>query len=171
MRLFFGLPLEIADAEAIAGWRRQTLPEFRRPVPLENFHLTLCFLGEVSSHDCRELCQAAENLNGAAFEIELDVMGFWPKNEICYLQPQRVPEALPRLAEDCRAIARRVGLKVEKRRYQPHLTLARRCETAPPEPLLGPDFTLGFDRFALFESTRSRRGVTYDVVEEFPLTF
>ena len=169
MRLFFGLPLEIADAEAIAGWRRQALPEFRRPVPLENFHITLCFLGEVSGHHCRDLCQAAQILGGGGFELGLDVMGFWPKNEICYLQPQRVPEALPQLAEDCRGVARRVGLKVEKRRYQPHLTLARRCETAPPEPLLRPDFVLVFDRFALFESARTRRGVTYEVVEEFPL--
>ena len=61
------------------------------------------------------------------------------------------------------------GVKLSKRSYQPHLSLARRVSPEPPPALTQPLFRCHFDSFALYESTRGRDGVRYRAIASWPL--
>lgn len=111
-----------------------------RPVHPLDLHLTLLFLGGCREPDCRALLAGAASLRGEPFSLLLDRSGYWPGSRTLWLAPQVVPQALSRLVRDLRRLARRQGLKVPPRSYQPHLTLFRdagpgqRCPPQPPQP-------------------------------------
>ena len=170
MRLFFGLSVEPERSREIARWREKSLPPFAKPVPEDNFHLTLSFLGEVNEARRIELGRSASRVRSPAFSLKFVETGLWLKQGIFYLAPETLPEVLESLVEQTRQIAMRGGLRVEKRKYFPHLTLARRCHVAPPASLMPPDFDIRFGSFALFESRNMKRGVRYEILEEYELT-
>lgn len=169
MRAFFGIAFEPGLQVDVDAWRRQNLPDFVRPVLAENFHLTLAFLGDVSGRQLHVLVERAGLVRCNRFELTLDQVGYWPKREIAYLGPSVVPDQLLSLVDQTRQLVRRSGLRVERRAYKPHVTMARRCQTAPPPPLKPADFELRATEVHLFESTRHPAGVVYEIVETFPL--
>lgn len=168
MRAFFGLSVEEASG-AVASWRASALPPFERPVAAENLHITLVFLGDINTRQFRQLSQLAGLVAGRAFPLQLNSIGYWPKQEVSFLAPRQVPQPLDNLVSDLRRLAKRAQLRVEKRQYQPHLTLARRCLRAPPAPLTEPDFHLHCSDFTLFESVAQRNGVRYEQIQSWPL--
>lgn len=169
MRAFFALSADDETSAAIEYWRDSKLPLFLRPVARINFHLTLTFLGEISDRQFSDLETMASNIRVPPFRLCFDSTGYWPKQQIYYLAPTHVPGSLHDLVNQLRQIANRLNIKVDKRRYQAHLTLARRCQQAPPEALTPPDITLNSREFCLFESTRMKGGVRYDRKESFDL--
>ena len=62
-----------------------------------------------------------------------------------------------------------MGFSVEKRSYQPHVTIARRCELPPPAAMEPPNFPAAFDHFTLYESVKTRSGIRYDVINNWSL--
>lgn len=58
-RLFFALPCAQAQRRAIAQWRGALHVDSGRPVPVDNFHVTLLFLGAVAVTQVPALCAAA----------------------------------------------------------------------------------------------------------------
>ena len=158
MRLFFALELPAATAVAIDSWRQRHLPLAARPIPPANYHLTLAFLGEVPQRDLEALCGAVDSQQAAhalpAFKLTLDEVGYWPRPGILWLGPSHWPGALDRLATSLAPLARRGR---ERRRYQPHLSLYRRCQQAPPAPSRPPGFSIGFEHFSLLGSRQGAR--------------
>ena len=77
------------------------------------------------------------------------------------LGPLASDEVLAGLAEGLRSIAVRAGGKLERKRFQPHVTLFRGCEVAPPAPSVFPRVPFDYSDFCLCESIQGRRGVTY----------
>jgi hypothetical protein len=59
MRLFFGLQLDQQTCLAIDGWVTRTLPPLPHRVPVGNLHITLTFLGNVTSRRLERLCMPA----------------------------------------------------------------------------------------------------------------
>ena len=169
MRVFFGLGLDAETQSEIDGWLSKCLPPFFRPVVQYNFHLTLAFLGNVTPMQLKSVVELGERVQASTFTLRLSQMGYWPRQEIVYLAPSHVPCELIHLAEEAKQLARRSGLRVERRAYRPHLTLARRCKVAPPAPLMQPDFEISVEEFRLFESVRRPSGVVYKTLETFYL--
>lgn len=173
MRLFFGLEIPANTALAIAGWRERQFPPLGRPVPMANFHITLAFVGECSEPTLDRLCRdvderlARQTQNGAS--MTLSRVGYWPKAGICWLGPADSPVALEHLARCLQQSALAVGARRERRAYQPHLTLFRRCEIPPPAPTEPAEFRLGWHRFTLYESVAGRQGMHYQPLAEWPL--
>jgi RNA 2',3'-cyclic 3'-phosphodiesterase len=95
--------------------------------PRENLHVTLCFLGEVIEPDAEEMDLALDEAARArgGFEIQLKGVGFFGKGEphTLFLGVAENP-ALRGLAADCKRAGRRLGLKLEARKFTPHLTIA-----------------------------------------------
>jgi 2'-5' RNA ligase len=164
MRAFIGLPIPVDTSAAIEHWRTSSLPPFLRPVPRENFHITLAFLGEISLNKVRLLEQQLADIRTGSFTLRLDAVDYWPKPEISCLSASEQPNELKTLVGTLRNRLRRNGVRVERRAYHPHVTLARRCITAPPAALVAPDFECHFEEMVLFESTRRSNGVRYDAV-------
>ncbi len=164
MRLFYGIDIDDQVAGEIDHWRSQSLPPYVKPVPRENFHITLGFVGEKDEAACETLIMATDGIRVAPFEITLDTMGYWPKQQISYLAPAAWPAEIDNLAQTLRRLMSRHNIKADKRTYQPHLTLARRCELEPPVALIRPAFRIYVDGFHLYESRRMKTGVRYEVI-------
>ncbi|MBN7797664.1 RNA 2',3'-cyclic phosphodiesterase [Parahaliea mediterranea] len=173
MRVFFGIELDQATALAIGDWRDRQFSHWARPVPVANFHITLAFAGELSDFDIDTLCLAVDEwvlgsqLPGAA--LELNQTGFWPAPGLYWLGPSQWPESLDTQASRLRHLVSSVGARRERKRFQPHITLFRRCDRSPPMPAQPPAFTLDYRSIVLFESRQQRDGVSYHALREWPL--
>ena len=172
-RVFFGLELDTEATLKIADWRDQQIACDGRPVPAANLHLTLAFFGELSDTSFERLCRMVDewlipgNIHGAT--LHLDCTGYWQKPGIFWLGATTWPEQLNHMASKLGNFAGSVGAKRDKRSFQPHVTLYRRCQTAPLAPLDVPTIALEYRHCTLFESRQGRHGVSYHALQNWDL--
>ncbi|RAK67667.1 RNA 2',3'-cyclic phosphodiesterase [Phenylobacterium kunshanense] len=157
---------------------RQAGIEGARWRPLEAFHVTLRFYGEVRQDVARDLDAALMDVRGRPFDIVLEGAGAFGEGADVNAVWAGVAESaeLRRLAEACETAARRAGLKPEKRRYRPHVTLAylRRPDLAEVGAWVQANNLLrsppiSVDRFGLYSSTLGGEGSHYRLEAEYPL--
>ena len=168
------LPKEIGERLALA---RGGLPGARW-LDVENYHLTLSFIGDIDDAAARDVAEALDGVRRRqAFSVELDGFdafgGSRPKSLFA-----RVVEtqALMELQAAQERLLRRLGLKLENRQYTPHVTLARLRSEATAR--LTADWLstraggrLAFEarRFVLMSSRDSIGGGPYIVEEAYDL--
>lgn len=173
MRLFFALAPDPKSVAAIGAWRDRQLPGLSRPVPLGNLHITLAFLGEISSQRLEQLCSDVDALTSATttapLALRIDQLGYWPKPGVCWVGPSVWPQALASLADRLGSLGVSHGGKRPRGKYQPHITLLRGLRLPPPAPLHPPAFDLFFDSFSLFHSRQGKRGVHYEALANWAL--
>jgi len=169
MRLFFGLNPDPQTALDIIDWRERSLPPMARPVPVDNLHVTLAFLGEVQDRYLEELFDLANQVQSGPFDLRINQLGFWSKPKILWIGPDEIPQEVSQLAKMLGNVRGRMGFRADKKEFLPHISIARRCEMPPPASALKPDFTIYFDRFTLFESTRIKSGLSYRAVQDWML--
>jgi len=145
----------------------------------EGIHLTLKFLGEISTQQVAQVTQALAGLGSLEpFVLQVKGFGFFPDA----LRPRvlwvgvEAPPALGQLAHRVETAMNRLGFAAEGRTFAPHLTLAR-FKVSRPRPelvaLLEPKRGLILGRFEvseffLFESRLSPSGAQYQKVACFP---
>lgn len=124
-RLFTGLeiPSEIALALSL---KRGGMPGARWIDP-ENYHITLSFIGDVEARTAREIAYYLGDVRGfepVSICLEhLDAFGGdRPRTIFARVQPNA---ALNELKGTVDGALRRAGVTPEKRKYVPHVTLAR----------------------------------------------
>ncbi len=125
MRLFVGLDLPSALRERLA-WMAGGLPGARW-VPPENYHLTLRFIGEVPGYQAEEVDHALAGLGAPGFTLELSGVGSFEKGgriTSLWAGVDRNP-ALDHLQSKIETALQRAGLERERRRFLPHVSLAR----------------------------------------------
>lgn len=145
--------------------------------PIENYHITLGFFGEVDGSTARELDHELGRIETTQFQITLKGAGWFGANEphALWAGVER-NETLNSLATKCARAARRAGVLTEKRPYRPHVTLAY-CKGTPLEEAarfaekhallkLGPFWA---DRFHLFSSAGGKGISRYVSEAEYPL--
>ena len=125
LRLFVALALPAlvkAQLGALAGG----IPGARW-VPPENYHLTLRFIGEIEPWKADEVDHALAGIRSPRFDLSLAGIGAFEKGgriQSLYVQAER-SEALTRLQGKVETALQRIGLEPERRRFAPHVTLAR----------------------------------------------
>ncbi len=125
MRLFVGLvlPWELRArlAELCTG-----LPGARW-VPPANFHLTLRFLGEVAPNQAEDIDLALAALRGRRVSLEMSGVGTVNRagREVALWAGVARNPGLEHLQAKVETAMQRAGLMAEKRRFVPHVTLAR----------------------------------------------
>ena len=158
--------------------RKQGLP-LPRPVPSENLHLTLVFLGEVPASVLADVDLAFDAVRASAFTLSLagvDLFG-GAKARVVYAGVAPSPELL-RLQAKVETAARSAGVEVPARRYMPHVTLARLPERLENRERLeravamrggyaGATFTV--EAFHLYRSRLGRSGAVYEELAAYPL--
>ncbi|WP_340644541.1 RNA 2',3'-cyclic phosphodiesterase [Phenylobacterium sp.] len=94
--------------------------------PLEAFHVTLRFFGEVREDVADDLHLELERIAAGPMTLELEGVGAFGEGPDLHAVWAGVKEndSLRRLAKACETAARRSGLKAEARAYRPHVTLA-----------------------------------------------
>jgi RNA 2',3'-cyclic 3'-phosphodiesterase len=126
MRLFVGLELARELRERVALLAGAGIPGARW-VPPENYHVTLRFIGEAPRYLAEEIDHALAALKAPSFELTLAGIGTFAKggrSQSLWLGVER-SEPLERLRGKIEMALQRCGLEPERRRFQPHLTLAR----------------------------------------------
>ena len=108
---------------------RKGIDSLVRWVPAENMHLTLKFLGDVSSSNLEFLTQMLRNeADGVpCFKIQLTGLGAFPnlrRPHVIYIGIQ-APAALDTLQRGIESASRKLGYESEERPFSAHLTLGR----------------------------------------------
>lgn len=135
LRLFvaLSLPAEVKNLlAALAGG----IPGAKW-VPPENYHLTLRFIGEVEPWRAEELDDALATIRAKGFELSLRGLGTFEKGgriSALWVGAEK-SEELTFLQAKVETALQRAGLEPERRRFAPHVTLAR-TEKAPPDKLI-----------------------------------
>jgi 2'-5' RNA ligase len=126
-RLFIGVPITDDVRSSIARALPGRVPG--KPVPAENWHFTLRFLGatEVVARD-----HIVERLRlagcGAPFTIRFNELGAFPRPNrarILWLGIDEGAERMIQLAAIAEAAARSAGFAAETKPFKPHLTVSR----------------------------------------------
>jgi len=170
MRAFFGLSPDANTKLAIDTWRNTAFAHLDGPVPAANFHVTLAFLGNVSTIKLDTIDHLIDEMPCvAAFDVSLNQLGYWPKPKAVWLGSQQTAIEHLILAKHIREIANKSGLQLQDRDYIAHLTLARKCKVKPPGPTFPANFKWHADQFHLFESKSSPQGVSYPIRQSWPL--
>jgi 2'-5' RNA ligase len=177
MRLFVGLDLpwtlrtQLCDlAVGLAG---------ARWVPPENYHITLRFIGETPRHTAEEIDLSLAGLRSRGFTLELSGVGTMEKaGRVTALWAGVARnQALDHLRGKIETALQRCGLPAERRRFAPHVTLAR-LDDRVAEPRLASwvqshnlfrSAPVGIDRFTLFSSQLGKEQAVYTAEMDYDL--
>lgn len=132
MRLFVALDLPWEIKETLAGFAFN-LPGARW-VPARNMHVTLRFIGHTRRPEAEEIDHALASIRAPGFPLVLGGAGWFEKGgrvSSLWIGVER-SAALLHLQTKIETALRRIGLPPERRRYTPHVTLARMDMTVGP---------------------------------------
>lgn len=143
----------------------------------ENYHITLRFIGDIDDRMADEVADALDRIRRDPVEIRLTGLGAFAngKPHAVFARVEPTPELMELQSEQER-ILQRLRLPAERRKYVPHVTLAR-CRTCSNQDVArwlaehGDFYAQSFtaSRFALFSSRASVGGGPYLVEEAYPL--
>ncbi len=176
-RLFVAIDLPAPVQEDLAAMFCG-LPGARWTAP-EQLHLTVRFIGEVDSSRFRDIREALGAVQSHHFSLHLEGLGFFPPRG----RPRGLwvgggkNEQLLQLYRRLEATLVRAGLEPERRKFAPHITLARLRNTpasrvggfiASHSLFLTADFPV--NQFVLYSSVLNGRGAKHYVEEVYPLS-
>lgn len=137
----------------------------------QNYHVTLAFLDDIHVADADGLMTLiqAEVADSSPFDADVSHVAYFPASARPRLVLAHLQEsaAIMNLQRQVARAVRAAGLRLEKRRFVPHVTLGRlRGRRSPwleipPVPLTA---TLAVDRLHLYRSERDAGGARYQVV-------
>lgn len=122
-RLFVALDLPEIVADALSTLQYGV--DGARWRPVENFHLTLAFIGETDRHGFEDAFDALATIKAPAFDLRLAGMSFFGGRGPNSIWVGAAPEpALLHLQAKVETALRRAGFVLESRKFTPHVTLA-----------------------------------------------
>lgn len=143
----------------------------------EQLHVTLRFIGEVDPPKAADIDAALRSIQAPQFSVRLKGTGIFgeakkPRALWAGMEPE---SALQHLRDKVESALVCCGVEPEKRKFKPHLTLARFKER--PRRLAqfltaNNDFASEYfavEDFVLFESHLSHTGAQYEVKARYPL--
>lgn len=176
MRCFvsINIPREVVrDIEKI----QQKLPAFQgKKTELENFHLTLKFLGEINEDKIKEVKEKLREIKFEKFESEIKYLGFFANVK----HGKRYGPVWLHLSR-CDKLQKIVdgklkGLFEPERRFMSHLTIARVKNIKDKKRFLEelkkvkiPTIKFNVDNFYLMQSELTSKGPRYEVIEDYYL--
>lgn len=169
-RLFFALSLPDEIQSELISWRATHFPlSAGRPVAQANLHLTLAFLGDISTEKQRALSQLASRIQQPAFNLRLDDAGQWLRSGVIWAGPRQAPRGLLQLADMLRSQAARSGCYQAPLPFHPHITLYRNAIQAVALPAPGFSWSFRVTEFALYCSSFKQGRTQYQALEKWPL--
>jgi 2'-5' RNA ligase len=185
MRLFIGIPLSTATANALTAAvdqlrtkAKERAPDSLRWSAAESCHITLQFLGSTTpqQYDC--VIAHLRELRHPRVPIEFGAIDTFDRAGVLFADVRATPE-LRTLQQAVTAATAPCGFNPEERPYHPHITLARRKGKSGArefrdlksqihhQPNLA---TFTAESFILYESIPTPEGSRYEVRERFMLS-
>ena len=174
MRLFVALGLPHAMRTRLS-FLAGGIPGVRW-VPPENLHITVRFIGEVQAWQAEEIDHALAQIRAPAFSLQLSGVGLFEKAgriTSLWVGVDRSP-ALDHLQTKVETALQRAGLERERRRWTPHVTLAR----GAPQPRVAAwvqahnlfrSEPMVVDHFTLFSSLLGKEQAVYEPEVDYAL--
>jgi len=175
-RLFTGLEIPGDVGLALSGYRGG-LPGARWVDP-ENYHITLRFIGDVDHATARDLFSLlGDGRRRGPVTVTLNELATFGGERPRAVFARAVPTSdLNELQSEHERLVRRVGLPPERRKFTPHVTLARLRDASPIDVAgyIGmrgrfPKLAFTARRFVLFSARASTGGGPYVVEAAYPL--
>ena len=169
MRAFVAIPVPEEVADALERLQRRL--GFGRAVPRENLHLTLAFLDDQPGDVLEGLHEQLSTLRASPFEVALAGLGvFGTAVHVPAVDNPALTDLQGRVITACR----RAGITLQRRRFRPHVTLARLGKGQSPPPLRAElsEFqipAIQVQSFALYESTLHPKGARHEILAGYPL--
>ena len=174
-RLFFALWPDAEIASHLHALGADLVEHARgrgRVMPAESMHMTLAFVGSVTSVQRDALIKSAKSIQCEAFDVSLDRLGFWPRGGVLYAGSSAGGGVMPcrqrRLFDAVRDLILRSNLPHDGRVQVPHVTLARNVR-GPDLPRLGSPVSWHANEFGLVESQLHSSGARYKALATWPL--
>ncbi len=164
-RLFFGLlPDEETHQHLIEHSRSFPIIKGVRPVPKDNLHITLQFLGYLEANERKCLEQKMLQTFVQSFSMRFDLYGYFKSSQTLWLGCSSYPRELIRLVNHLKSIAESCGAKIDDRIYKPHITLFKKVPKAefPQKPFT---ITWRATEFHLLESVPHENSTRYNVLK------
>jgi len=174
-RLFLAVALTDEVRHGLAAFLGERLIRLPgRPVPPNNWHLTLRFLGATRALQLDRILEFLdEHLVVQPFTLGFTALGAFPKPSratVLWLGIDRGSDELAATAAVCEQAAIAAGFEAEDRPFHPHLTVSR---IRPPVGVEGVVEQVGtfplkmeVDRVTLYRSHLSRDGASYEAIDE-----
>ena len=171
------------DPSQIDTSRPQTTTSQVTPVSGSNLHLTLCFLGQVSSSVHPALLKAIDAMAKPRFTVTLDQLSHWPNAKVLCLSGHADGD-LTSFATHAQLIASAQGLHRSEHVFTPHISLYRKAKNVDQARLITlfndakhachialgtPCLTLTPELLHLYESHSTATGVEYRVLQTWEL--
>lgn len=151
-RLFIGLEPDGNTKLAINDWRERHLSfGIGKAVPMENFHITLSFLGAVSHDKFEKLDLSLQAIQASHVSCQTTELGTFHKPQVLYMGVSPSPTLLS-LAKLVRKVNHKLSLPQPHSEYRPHISLFRKHHSATPISIPPLDLEMQFDQFHLYES-------------------
>jgi 2'-5' RNA ligase len=169
LRAFYALvpPAQLRAALSELG-RDRARRLHGRPVPADNIHLTLAFVGAWPRARLDALLAAGGALNADAMRITLDRHGGFRRSGVAWVAPSSAPVALGMLANSLAGNLRANAVSYDEKPFHPHLTIARKCRGSFQHGPIGP-YAWEIDAVRLLASDTRAEGARYTVLATWPL--
>lgn len=178
MRVFVAINVPEAVESQLAV--QQFLMPIPRKVERGQFHITLCFMGDMRDAELEALHEGLLRLRMPPFDVALAGFGMFGKAKPNAVWAAVVPsEPLARLQAKVERVAREAGAVVPARRFVPHVTLGRFAPMMAEEAarlelavVRGAGFRAGpweAGEMVLFQSTLLPEGPRYDELARYAL--
>ena len=168
MRLFVAVELPEQTRDVLWDTARglETVWSQGRLLPRESYHITLAFLGEQPEEGLERIRSAMDGCRCHPFRASLGRLGLFAQRGGGVLWRQvRSPELIVLQQQLARGLEL-AGFGLERRPFQPHITLARRVALPPGTridmlDIPGEQLTFPVEGMALMRSQLSPQGASY----------
>lgn len=166
--LFFALWPDETVRTGLAGVQQGCSGSDGRMHHALDLHMTLVFLGRVSSEQFACVRSVAASITVEPFSLEFTRTGYWKRPRILWCGPERVPDLLQCLVNDLHRGLTQCGFEPEQRTYKPHVTLARKAGSVP-EQLLDEPIVWRPEGFVLAGSNSGAKPPRYHILDRWGL--
>jgi 2'-5' RNA ligase len=148
-----------------------------RWIDVENYHLTLRFIGDIDERTAGDVYSALERVRRPALSVKLDGLStFGGDKPRAIVATAKAEAPLIELQAEHERLMRRIGIPPEPRKFVPHITLAR-LRAASAMAVADYLATVGYfpgrmfeaKRFVLFSARASTGGGPYVIEAAYPL--
>lgn len=156
-RIFVGVPLEVFEQQSL----KRQLPKLPgKPVPSENWHLTLQFIGKSTFKQIEDLISNLKKISfPESFSLRLQGWGTFPNSnraKALWIGVKTGQPSLRALAAEIRASSIQIySSSLDQKLFTPHLTVSRFRAPTNLSSILktkSPSLEVLVKRFVLFES-------------------